>query len=175
MENQEVISYKEITRSNINQATVQHYFTYAGGKLFWKNTSNKRTDLKNKQVGNISDPGYYKTSINNTSYYVHQLIFLYHHGVMPEMVDHENHNRLDNRIENLRGVDRNTSARNYPKRIDNKTGQTGVLRTKFGKYRAYINYDKVRYQLGEYVLLADAITARKAAEKKFGYHPNHGS
>ena len=46
------------------------------------------------------------------------------------------------------------------------TGHTGVSRSKNGKYRAYINFRRKQYHLGEYEKIEDAVAARKIAEEE---------
>ena len=44
----------------------------------------------------------------------------------------------------------------------------------FNKWKAQIKYKYKPYSLGYFDKKSDAIAARKAAEKDFGFHPNHG-
>ncbi|MSS19419.1 AP2/ERF family transcription factor [Pseudoramibacter porci] len=53
------------------------------------------------------------------------------------------------------------------KRIDNKTGYTGVFRTSQGTYRASITLNKVRYYLGTYPTLEEAVKARREGVKRY--------
>jgi hypothetical protein len=54
------------------------------------------------KVGWIDNSGHLVTEIFNKNFYVHRLIFLYHHGYIPDQIDHINRVKTDNRIENLR-------------------------------------------------------------------------
>lgn len=53
------------------------------------------------------------------------------------------------------------------KRIDNKTGHTGVYRTPYSTYRASITLNKVRHNLGTYPTLAEAIAVREQGFEKY--------
>ena len=44
--------------------------------------------------------------IKGRSYLCHQIIFLWHHGYIPNLIDHKDRNRLNNWIENLRPATR---------------------------------------------------------------------
>jgi hypothetical protein len=47
-------------------------------------------------------------------YYYHRLLFLYHHGHLPDVIDHINRVKHDNRIENLRGSSTLQNSGNTP-------------------------------------------------------------
>lgn len=72
-------------------------------------------------------------------------------------VDHKNHNRLDNRKQNLRAVTKSQNQMNV--------NYTGVSRTKQGKYYAYIKLNQKMYNLGQYVFEEEARFARWYAEQ----------
>lgn len=113
--------------------------------------------------------GYY----NGKQVSLHQLIS----GSINEdslVTDHINGCGLDNRSDNLRKVNRTLNARNIPKPNTNTTGFIGVSITKSGKYRAYITLDNKQKHLGHFDLLEDAVSSRKEAEVKYGFHENHG-
>ena len=58
----------------------------------------------NLKVGTRSYSGYLKCTFKRKEYYVHRICWYLHHGYWPTQIDHINHDRADNRIENLREV-----------------------------------------------------------------------
>ena len=107
----------------------------------------------------------------------HRAVWAMHNGTWPpEDVDHVNGVRSDNRLVNLRAVSRYENTRNAQIRRDNKSGTTGVLWDKqHKKWRATIkDTTGTRVCLGVHRVKEDAIAARKSAERRFGYHENHG-
>lgn len=89
--------------------------------------------------------------------YAHRLVWVMHNGDIPEgmMVDHINLNREDNRIENLRLVDKSGNAQN--------ARWKGCFReSRSGKWRAAIKLDGRSYDLGKF----DTESAARAAYLK---------
>lgn len=85
-------------------------------------------------------------------------------------VDHINRCKTDNRLCNLRIVDPKTNSKNLPLKSNNSTGVTGVAKGRGGNgWRAYINVDKKRIELGTYKTIEEAARVRYAAEEKFGF------
>ena len=68
-----------------------------------------------KPVTRKSGDNYFKISIHKQDYFVHRLIWLYMHGEWPDITDHINRNRQDNRWVNLRSVNakENSNNRSY--------------------------------------------------------------
>ena len=95
---------------------------------------------------------------------------------MPEhTIDHINHNKLDNRIENLREVTGAENSRNMGIQRNNKTGFRGVSYAKErGKFVARIKDGSVYRCLGYFNCSASAAIAYAKAKAKLGYHKNHG-
>ncbi len=91
-----------------------------------------------------------------------------------EMVDHINHDVLDNRLSNLRIVTHQQNS--YNKRLykNNKSGYPGVnYHTRDGKWQASIGKDGKRIFLGHYATAEEANEAyQKAATKCFGEYKN---
>jgi hypothetical protein len=79
-------------------------------------------------VGWRHPSGYYFVKIGAQSYSVHRLVWVLHHGNIDSTkpVDHRNRDRGDNRISNLRLVDRVLNDRNKRKLDRNTSGVTGV-------------------------------------------------
>lgn len=120
--------------------------------------------------------GYLHGSFNKVSVYAHRVAFALYHGSWPfEQIDHINGDRADNRAVNLREVTNRENHRNRPARKDMSSEDVfGVRRSPCGKrWRAQIKGVKNTH-LGTFASKADAIAARKAAERKYGYHANHG-
>ena len=106
----------------------------------------------------------------------HRLAFLYMLGEIPTgTVDHINGERTDNRWDNLRHVSQAVNSRNAKLRLDNTSGVPGVSwfkRTKQWYCTIKVNYKSIF--LGYHNDKFEAICARKSAENRLGFHPNHG-
>jgi len=88
-------------------------FEYRNGELYWKNHRYK--NFNGKKAGTLHHTGYWHIKTKNKVYLAHRLIYLYHHGFLPNYgleLDHINRNRTDNRIENLRVVTKSENERN---------------------------------------------------------------
>jgi len=116
------------------------------GVLTWKSTAYGKT--KNKNITNI-ELGYLSVGINYKKYKVHRLIYFLETNTWPEMIDHINGNKLDNRIVNLRASDKRRNQQNQYKHREGKlVGAT--YRKSTGKWRALIKLNKKSYEIGTY-------------------------
>lgn len=159
----------------VDQALVKKFFNYGttSGVLTWRLPT--KLNQIGDEVGSL-DSGYLRVRLGKKQYRVHRLIWLYQTGYLPEQVDHIDHNRMNNKWDNLREVDALTNAHNLSQSIKNTLGTTGVfLDRKSGKYRAGIMRNGNQKWLGFFDSINDAITARKQAELQFNFHPNHGA
>ena len=93
---------------------VRELFTYDAdtGVLAWRANSANGAKLKGRVAGHLNDRGYRKVTVGRKSYAAHRLIWLHVHGVWPVEIDHINRSRSDNRLCNLRDVDRCTNTQN---------------------------------------------------------------
>lgn len=98
-------------------------------------------------VGGNSE-GYRRVSFDSERYLAHRVVWLYVHGKWPQLdIDHINGDKGDNRLENLREVDRSTNLQNlHVAKKTNRTGFLGVNLHTPGRYVAKIQTGgKVRY------------------------------
>jgi len=158
----------------VNQSYLQEHFEYDAttGALSRIKRSAGKQELG--CVGSNNSQGYLTYRIHSKAYLVHRLIFLREKGYWPQLIDHKNHNRSDNRLENLREVTLLENAQNASLRKDNKSGCAGVYLRKSGQWRSYIRVDNKQINLGQFEHIEDAIIARKKAEKAYKFHANHG-
>ena len=79
------------------------------GEFRWK-VENSRRAKAGSIAGHIAaDSGYIYIRLNGTLYRAHRLAWFFVHGEQPNVIDHINHDRADNRIANLRNVDKSTN------------------------------------------------------------------
>jgi hypothetical protein len=85
-----------------------------------------------------------------------------------EIIDHINHNTLDNTRSNLNIVTQAENSQNFRLYKCNKSGCSGVIWNKEkSKWYSYIRIDKVQRSLGYYSDLDEAISVRKNAEETY--------
>jgi hypothetical protein len=158
-----------------NQADLHRLFRYDGLHLWWRERPSSIVDIS-KPAGTIdSSRGYRRIKVNGKIYSAHRLIWLFVHGTWPRhQIDHIDHDRLNNRIENLRDTKENALNQSTPK--NNSSGVVGISwHKRCKKWQASITVSGKLVHLGVFTRKDDAIQARKEAERKYGYHKNHGS
>lgn len=128
------------------------------------------------KAGGLDAHGYGQLNFGGNVYKEHRLVWLYMTGEWPNaQIDHMNHDRRDNRFQNLRVVDNAGNHLNRPMQRNNKTGFVGVHKNKkTGIYESYITKDGKRIRLGRFRNLDDAVDARRKANAELGFHDNHG-
>lgn len=152
----------------ITYEKVRELYDYRNGKLYWRKSGSGRTKL---DVGCINHHGYIVTAYKKKQQQVHRLIFLWHHGYMPENeIDHINRDRSDNRIENLREVSVSCNQRNRGNPTNNTSGVKGILFDKREHlWRASISFSGKLNQLGYFKYKYEAVLMRLAAEQCLGW------
>jgi hypothetical protein len=121
---------------------------------------------------NLTDNGYLRGTILQQTYLAHRVAYAICFGWCRE-IDHINGVRTDNRIVNLRSVTKSENARNQPLKSNNSSGVVGVSRGK-DCWRAEITVQGKVIRLGNFHFFTDAVEARRLAENKYSFHPNHG-
>ena len=120
--------------------------------------------------------GYLCGALFQRSYRAHRVAWAISTGAWPVgEIDHINHDRQDNRLENLREVCLQENSKNRGLYRNNKSGCLGVVwhKTK-NLWVVQIGGGSRRISVGGFSNLEDAILARRMAERENGYHVNHG-
>ena len=158
-------------RLQVSHERVLELFDYDDGKLFRKSDG--------KQIGcyTTKHHRYARMSIDGKYYKVHRIIFLYHKGYLPDIIDHINGDRYDNKIENLREV--NTYQNRQNSRIYS-TSTSGVKNVywdeNYKKWRVSFSVNGKRKNFGAYDDLEEAKqVATSMRDKYFQDFANHGS
>jgi len=120
--------------------------------------------------------GYIRVRYDGKEYLGHRVAWALHYGEQPPpIIDHINHVTDDNRIANLRGVTHQQNTKNASLSATNKSGHVGVTNYLGARYKARIKHNDRSIHLGVFDTLPEAVAARKAAERKYGFHQNHGT
>lgn len=145
------------------------------GKVY-RNTPNGKVES-----GTVTTSGpkrnkkYLRARINGTRVYLHRLAWRLFYGQWPDgEIDHINGNGMDNRIENLRVVDRSQNRMNCRVLKRNTTGQAGV-RKRGSKWVAQIMLRGKYIYLGSFDDFESARKVRVEEQIRLGFSPDHGS
>ena len=128
-------------------------------------------------VGSKNGTGYLYACLDSGRFLIHRIAYKMMTGVDPgeHFIDHINGDRGDNRFDNLRLVSKAENGHNSKRNSRNTSGTVGVVWCKdIEKWVARITVDMVTHFLGYYKNLEDAVAARKAAEKFYGFSDRHG-
>jgi hypothetical protein len=141
-----------------------------GSVFVWKDECHKGKLIEPywRQVGSKEKQGYitYHSNISGAMK-LHRIIAVAFLGLdienLKDEIDHIDGNRSNNNVSNLRIVNHTQNCMNY----QNKEIK-GVLPREYGRWRAYINYNKARYSK-TFKTKEEAIEWRREKEKEFGY------
>jgi len=149
----------------ITQERVKELFTLKVDGLYWKKSKTGRHGEKAGYKGK-----YREIRIGNILYFEHRLIYLWHHGWIPNQLDHKDGNGINNSIDNLRPATQTQNMGNARKRERTSSIYKGVCFYKaLRKWHAYININYKRTHLGYFENEMDAAKAyNRAAVDKFG-------
>lgn len=148
------------------------------GELRWKTRSGQpqfNGQYARKVVGCVQATGYRQFTFQQQGFSAHRVIWLLVHGEWPDQIDHINGDRADNRMVNLRSVTGAENSQNQAIHKNNVSGFCGVSwHSTEGRWQAYIRVNGKAHSLGRFDDFEAAKAARLAAERKYGFHPNHG-
>ena len=141
-------------------------FYYRDGKLYFKACYHKR--FIGKRAGYLENTGYRSILYKGKKYGEQRIVFYLHHGYLPHQVDHINHDRTDNRIENLRPANPSTNKGNMLAPESNTSGYKGVNLHR-GGWMARIMCQGNRIYLGTFNTKEEAALAyNEKATEVFG-------
>lgn len=152
----------------LTREVAQEMFDYQDGQLIRKYT--KGSSRQGRVVGCPNAYGYLRINYRQKEYFVHQVVFLLHHGVIPKIIDHIDGDNQNNRIENLRPATNGQNIANSKLSKRNTSGYKGVTwyapRNKWG---ARLRCNNEVYFLGLFATPEEAHAAYvKAANHYFG-------
>lgn len=112
--------------NTLTQELVKELFDYRDGELYWKIKPAWGVAIGDIAGWAKNNRGYRSVHIRKKTYLIHRVVFLYHHGYLPQFVDHINGDASNNRIENLRQATKAQNCQNAKTRVDNTSGYKGV-------------------------------------------------
>jgi hypothetical protein len=136
------------------------------GKLYW--TISRPNAPLDKELGSLAR-GYLNVKILGKDYKVHRVIWMLHTGDWPKgEIDHINGIKTDNRIVNLRDVDRALNMQNQNRNHKgNNSGFLGVAKcSTTKKWRARITVFGKKIALGSYDTAEEASKVYQEYKKK---------
>lgn len=142
----------------------------ATGVLTWKAKPSKYSRAVPGDVADCwNQRGYRRVTIMKREFPAHRIVWLHFYGSWPVgEVDHINGVKHDNRIENLRAVDRSTNAENLRKApCGSSTGMLGAHRVKgIDRFDSAITVKGQRKKLGRHKTAEAAHAAYLEAKRK---------
>jgi hypothetical protein len=161
----------------ITQEKLKELFKYNPDTGVLLNKVHRSSNAKvGQRSGTLNLNGYRQIFLYNRCHKEHRLIWLYVTGSWPEqMIDHINGDKSDNRLCNLRDVSRHQNSRNAKRGSANKSGVVGVsFHALHKKWQANIKVNGKLLHLGSECGFFEAVCLRKSAERRYGFHKNHG-
>jgi hypothetical protein len=146
-------------------------------KLLWTKEAKQiiKRITPNTEVGYLRSDGYRAVRVQGKAYYVHRLIFWIATGEEAKgVVDHIDHNRSNNDINNLRDVSIHENAMNKANKCRSSTGYQGIFYDRRrDKYVAQVRYKGVKVLYKYCSTIESAVEAREAKLKELGFSTNH--
>lgn len=111
-------------------------------------------------AGTINNKGYRTIKINGHDHMVHRVVWFLYYGNWPDkQVDHEDLNKQNNRIENLRSATNTENCGNQGMRINNSSGYKGVQQLPSGRWKASLSFAMKSHYVGSFDTAKEAATA----------------
>lgn len=137
---------KTITREEV----LWHFhYDRPNGKLYWKNHWDKTSlaKFKGKEANTKDNHGYLRVMINYTAWSIHRLVYFLETDTWPEIIDHINGDKTDNRFGNLKSSDARKNMQNMYLHREGKLVGTHFAKN-VGRWRSLIRINKKLIHLG---------------------------
>ena len=160
----------------IEQLSQKFEYNPITGEMYGINWGTQKT---RKLLTSVSECGYYRvlTKINGKqrALLLHRVAYELQTGQLlgSAVIDHIDHNKLNNKFSNLRKVTRLENNRNLGKRHSNTSGVSGVYQLPSGKWRAQIRVNNKNIHIGCFDSQEAAALAKQNANAQHGFHSNH--
>jgi len=136
------------------------------GELVWLRTKGRA--IQGAPVGWVNKKhGYREMNIDGKRKKVHHVVWFLHTGEWPDMLDHINGIRDDNRIENLRVCTAVENSRNRKKTTRRLLPRSVYYTNNKEKYRVSVQVDGKFKHIGVFSDLKEAETAAKQARELY--------
>lgn len=148
---------------------------YDNGALYWKSSGKGRNN--DLLAGYLGSGGYWFINVGGKMLKRSRLVYEMMVGPIGAglEVDHENGVRHDDRVENLRTCTRSENLRNRRLSSNCPYKIHGVYyRKNRNKWYSNIEHDGKVYRLYYGDDFFEACCSRKSAERRLGFHENHG-
>lgn len=152
-----------------------HFKTYNAFRVYQGKYSGKVAGC----VQSNGSVDYVTIRIQGKLHLAHRLAWLFVHGTVPPLLDHEDGDGTNNKLANLRVSDKVNNGKNSKMKSNNTSGVTGVYWNKANSNwvaEGHCTEDGVKRKksLGSYYELEDAKKAREDWEKENQYSSRHG-
>jgi hypothetical protein len=116
----------------------------------------------------VTAQGYFSGSLNGRHVLSHRVIWKLVHGSEPDLIDHKNRDKSNNRIGNLRPADKRLNGRNTGLYRTNTSGVAGVS-ARAGGFQAAIRDISGKRKTKWFRTLPEAAAWRSEMEKSCGF------
>lgn len=150
-------------------------FLYVDGIIYYKSNTRFK-NLIGREAGKLDNLGYCRFYDGCRMVYRDRYVWTMFNGQIPDgmEIDHINHIPGDDRIENLRLVNREGNTTNRSLNKNNTSGMNCIYPMKSGSYRVRVRFRGKTY--GRCVdTVSEAIDLRDLIFIDLGFHENHGS
>ena len=154
----------------ITQERLKELFVYQDGQFI-----DRKTNAEKALVPITNHHRYYRLVVDGKAHAFHRMVYLYHKGCLPKIIDHIDNDRTNNRIENLREVTQQQNCLNRVAHKNNRSGYKNVYWDKaMSKWCALVNVYGKRKIFGYFddVELA-GLVAEEARDKFHGEFARH--
>lgn len=147
----------------MNQYQLKKLLRYYPTEGVFRHLSSSGGVRKGSVAGTLKSDGYIVIRLHGKRYYAHRLAWFYKTNTFPEVVDHINLDKADNRWVNLRAC--NQSQNQFNSLPRNALGVKGVGK-RGNRYQAKITVYGKFYHLGCYDTLEEASMAYQRVAKQ---------